>query len=64
MLLDYVCPRTGNRVSCSVIAVNFDGGTIKLWQIPSNYFEVNNSEDFWVSYEYLELPLKTLQIVK
>jgi hypothetical protein len=63
MLYDYVCPRTGERVSCSLIAVNFDGGTMKLWQLPQNENQVDNAEEFWCSYEYLELPLVRLKSV-
>lgn len=63
MPYNFKCPRTDRIIECLVIAVNFDGGTLKLWPIPENVYIVDGSDEFWVSYEYCHLPKHKLKAI-
>jgi hypothetical protein len=53
-VIDYVHPRTKNRVTCSLLAVNFDHGTFWLSSIPyETETHFIDQEEFWCSYEYV-----------
>jgi hypothetical protein len=60
--LDYVNPRTNDRLECLLTAVNFDHGTFCLWVIPfDNETAYCEGYDFWVSYEHVFPPKHKLK---
>jgi hypothetical protein len=63
--LDYINPRTKDRIECLLMAVNFDGGTFQLWPIPfaeHDDYEWSKKE-IWVSYEYVFPPKVKLKAI-
>lgn len=64
-LLDYLHPRTQERVECILTAINFDGGTLCLWTIPfETETHILKEQEYWVSYEYVFPPKNKLKAVK
>lgn len=65
MPYDYVDKRTGVRINCLLVAVNFDKEVLCLWPIPANtHIYRDSEEEFWVNYELCELPLPELKLAK
>ncbi len=52
--LDYVNPRTKERIECLLSAVDFDGATFKLWPIPyETETHIMSEQYFSCSFEYV-----------
>lgn len=65
MEYDFVDKRNGGtRISCLLVAVNFDKECLCLWPLPENEYVYGDDErEFWVNYELCELPLPKLKVV-
>lgn len=62
MRYDFKDPKNGLMVECLVIGINFDGGTLHLWPLPTNINRYGSDDTaFWVSYEFAHLPKPTFK---
>lgn len=61
MLMDYIHPRTKERISCMVIGINFDEELIKVFVMPNDTYK---EDEFWTRYENIEKPLNILKPIK
>lgn len=62
MEVDYVHKKLINgRLSCMLLAIDFDNDTVKLKPFLSEEYEDN---EFWCSIDYFDLPKKKMKVVK
>lgn len=61
MHLQYMEPRTDYIIDCILCSVDFYEGILKVWVIPSDIHEGN--ETLSVHYDHIELPKQKLKAV-
>lgn len=61
MELHYICPRTGDRIECMLVGINFDEGIFFLTVIPNEKYR--DWQILTVNHSHVEFPPKKLKVV-